>query len=89
MSKYNQAVDNKSAYEILNEKIEVAEQRSEEIQQMQQQAKEEKKAASKPETKLDRQSNSKTGRENGSIDSNPFSAWRAGLGGSTRRRRVI
>jgi predicted flap endonuclease-1-like 5' DNA nuclease len=46
-TKYNQLVDSKSAYEILNEKINLAEQRTEEIKQMEQQAKEEKKTAGK------------------------------------------
>ena len=42
-SKYNQVVDSQSAYEILNEKIAAAAQRTEEIEQMEQQAKETKK----------------------------------------------
>src|SRR5215213_1028926 len=49
VKKYNEAVDNESAYELLNKKIEVAEQRSAEIQQMQQEAKQQKKSSSKPE----------------------------------------
>jgi DNA helicase HerA-like ATPase len=88
-AKYNQAVDNKSAYEILTEKINLAEQRSEEIKQMEQQAKEEKKATSR------------TPKETGFFDS-PIvkTAGRTaatmltrsllgvlGLGGTTRRRK--
>ncbi len=49
-TKYNAEVDSESAYEILNKKIEVAQQRTEEIRQMEVQAKEEKAAAkAKPE----------------------------------------
>ena len=88
-AKYNQVIDNVSAHEILTEKINLAEQRSEEIKQMQQQAKEEKKAAGRQPKET-------------SILDNPFvrSAGRTaatmitrsllgvlGLGGTTRRRR--
>ena len=89
-TKYNQSIDSKSAYEILTEKINLAEQRSEEIKQMEQEAKEEKKATARAP------------KETGFFDS-PIvkSAGRTaatmltrsllgvlGLGGTTRRRKT-
>lgn len=47
-AKYNTAMDSESAYEILNQKLAVAEQRTQETEQMQEQAKKEKTAAKKP-----------------------------------------
>lgn len=44
VGKYNQAIDSQSAYEILNAKIEEAQQRSQQINEMQQQAKAQKAA---------------------------------------------
>lgn len=44
-AKYNETVDRESAQEILTRKLEVAQQREQEIKQMEQQAKEEKKVA--------------------------------------------
>lgn len=88
-AKYNQSVDSQSAYEILTEKINLAEQRSEEIKQMEQEAKEKKATARAP-------------KETGFFDS-PIvkSAGRTaatmltrsllgvlGLGGTTRRRKT-
>jgi DNA helicase HerA-like ATPase len=52
VSKYNNPVDSESAYEILNKKIEEAQQRSQEIDQLQQKAKAEK-AAPKEKSFLD------------------------------------
>ncbi|MGN6165242.1 MAG: helicase HerA-like domain-containing protein [Flavisolibacter sp.] len=51
-SKYNQTIDSESAYEILNAKIAEAEQRSQQINQMQEQAKAQK-AAPKEKSILD------------------------------------
>ncbi len=48
-AKYNGEVDSESAYEILTQKLAVAEQRTTEITQMEQQAKQEKTAAAKPQ----------------------------------------
>lgn len=45
VAKYNQVIDNESAYEILTAKLDAAHQRTQEIQQMQVQAKEEAQAA--------------------------------------------
>jgi len=86
-NKYNQEVDNESAYELLTKKIEVAEKRSAEIQQMQQQAKEEKKAAGKPEkTWMDSPVVKQAGRTAASILTRSLLGV-LGLGGSTRRRK--
>ncbi|MBO9684279.1 MAG: DUF853 family protein [Flavisolibacter sp.] len=87
VNKYNQEVDNESAYELLNKKIEVAQQRSVEIEQMQQQAKEEKKAASKPEKSwVDNPVVRQAGRTAASILTRSLLGV-LGLGGSTRRRK--
>jgi hypothetical protein len=86
-NKYNQEVDNESAYELLNKKIELAAQRSDEIEQMQQQAKEEKKAASKPEKSwVDNPVVRQAGRTAASILTRSLLGV-LGLGGSTRRRK--
>jgi len=87
VNKYNQDVDNESAYELLNKKIEVAEQRSAEIEQMQQQAKEEKKTSTKPEkTWMDSPVVKQAGRTAASILTRSLLGV-LGLGGSTRRRK--
>lgn len=87
ISKYNQEIDNESAYELLNKKIEIAEQRSAEIEQMQQQAKEEKKAASKPEKSwVDNPVVRQAGRTAASILTRSLLGV-LGLGGSTKRRK--
>ena len=88
-AKYNQVVDNKSAYEILQEKINLAEQRTQEIKQMEQQAKEEKKAAGRPpkETSiLDNPMVRSAGRTAATILTRSLLGV-LGLGGTTRRRR--
>ena len=88
-AKYNQLVDNKSAYEILQEKINLAEQRTQEIKQMEQQAKEEKKAAGRPpkETSiLDNPMVRSAGRTAATILTRSLLGV-LGLGGTTRRRR--
>ena len=86
-SKYNQDVDNESAYELLNKKLEVAQQRSNEIQQMQEQAKEEKKAAAKPEPSwIDNPIVKQAGRTAASILTRSLLGV-LGVGGSTRRRK--
>lgn len=90
--KYNQAVDNESAYEILNQKIAAAEQRSSEIAQMEaqakQQAKEEKATAkAKPEkTWMDNTIVKQAGRTAASILTRSLLGV-LGLGGSSRRRK--
>jgi len=89
VSKYNEAVDNESAYELLNKKIEVAEQRSTEIHKMQEEAKQEKKTALKPEPSwIDNPIVKQAGRTAASILTRSLLGV-LGLGGSTRRRRVI
>lgn len=87
VNKYNQEVDSESAYELLNKKIEVAEQRSAEIEQMQQQAKEEKKTSTRPEkTWMDSPVVKQAGRTAASILTRSLLGV-LGLGGSTRRRK--
>ena len=49
--KYNEVVDRESAHEILTKKLELAEQRAEEIKQLEAQAKEENKAAKRTTAK--------------------------------------
>ncbi len=49
--KYNEVIDNQSAFEILTQKLAVAQQREEEISQMETAAKEEKKTAREPKEK--------------------------------------
>jgi uncharacterized protein len=87
-AKYNQPVDNHSAYEILTEKINQAEQRSEEIKQMQEQAKAEKKAAGRePKEKsiLDNPIVRSAGRTAATMITRSLLGV-LGLGGTTRRR---
>jgi hypothetical protein len=87
VNKYNQEVDNESAYELLNKKIEVAEQRSAELEQMQQEAKEERKTSEKSEkTWMDSPVVKQAGRTAASILTRSLLGV-LGLGGSTRRRR--
>jgi hypothetical protein len=88
-AKYNQAVDNKSAYEILTEKINLAEQRSEEIKQMEQQAKEEKKATSRApkETGFFDSPIVKTAGRTAATMLTRSLLGVLGLGGTTRRRK--
>ena len=87
-AKYNQVVDNKSAYEILQEKINLAEQRTQEIKQMEQQAKEEKKAAGrqpKETSILDNPIVRSAGRTAATMITRSLLGV-LGLGGTTRRR---
>jgi DNA helicase HerA-like ATPase len=87
-AKYNQVTDSKSAYEILNEKINLAEQRTEEIKQMEQQAKEEKKAtAREPKEKsfLDNPIVRSAGRTAATMLTRSLLGV-LGLGGTTRRK---
>jgi uncharacterized protein len=87
-AKYNQQVDNHSAYEILTEKINQAEQRGEEIKQMQEQAKADKKAANRePKEKsiLDNPIVRSAGRTAATMITRSLLGV-LGLGGSTRRR---
>ena len=87
-TKYNQVVDSKSAYEILNEKINLAEQRTEEIKQMEQQAKEEKKTAGrqpKETSFLDSPIVRSAGRTAATMLTRSLLGV-LGLGGTTRRR---
>jgi hypothetical protein len=87
VNKYNQDVDNESAYEILNKKLDVAEQRSSEIQQMQEQAKEGKKAATKPEPSwVDNPIVKQAGRTAAAVLTRSLLGV-LGLGGSTRRKK--
>jgi len=87
VNKYNQALDNESAYELLNKKIELAQQRSEENDQRQEQTKKEKKAAAKPEPSwVDNPMVKQAGRTAAAILTRSLLGV-LGLGGSTRRRK--
>lgn len=90
--KYNQAVDGESAYEILNQKIAAAEQRSAEITQMEAQAKAEAKeqktaAKERPEkTWMDNTVVKQAGRTAASIITRSLLGV-LGLSGTSRRRK--
>jgi uncharacterized protein len=87
VSKYNQVVDAESAYEILNAKIAVAEQKSQEIKQMQQQAKTEK-AAPKEKSFLDNPIVRSAGRTAATMITRSLLGV-LGLGGSSRRKSLF
>jgi DNA helicase HerA-like ATPase len=89
VSKYNQPMDTESAYEIVNAKIAEAGKRTQEIQQMEQQAKEEKKAqrsAPKEKTILDNPFVRSAGRTAATMITRSLLGV-LGLGGSSRRRK--
>jgi DNA helicase HerA-like ATPase len=93
VNKYNQQVDSESAYEILNQKITAAEQRSQEIEQMEEKAKaeakaekEEKKTATKEKSWTDNTVVKQAGRTAASILTRSLLGV-LGLGGSTRRSK--
>jgi DNA helicase HerA-like ATPase len=88
-ARYNASVDSESAYEILTKKIEMALQRSEEIKELEQQAKVEKKEAAKPEKSwMDNSAVKQVGRTAASILTRSLLGV-LGLGGSTRRRKSL
>jgi DNA helicase HerA-like ATPase len=87
--KYNTPVDSHSAYEILNQKIVIAQQRTEEIKQMEVAAKEEKKAPKKQpkeESWMDNPMVKSAGRTAATMLTRSLLGV-LGLGGSTRRKR--
>lgn len=86
VSKYNQEVDSQSAYEILNQKLQITEQRSAEVQQMQEQAKEERKAKASEKSWIDNPIVKQAGRTAASILTRSLLGV-LGVGGSTRRRK--
>jgi hypothetical protein len=85
-AQYNEVIDNKSAYEILTEKITIAQKRSAESEQEQASAAEEKKKAKQEKTWLDSPMVRSAGRTAATM------ITRSLLGvlgiGSTRRRRT-
>jgi uncharacterized protein len=88
-AKYNQQVDSHSAHEILTEKLAVAQQRQEEIEQMEQVAKEEKKttrSAPKEKSIMDNPMVRSAGRTAATMITRSLLGV-LGLGGSTRRRK--
>ncbi|RYZ21223.1 MAG: DUF853 family protein, partial [Sphingobacteriales bacterium] len=88
-TKYNEVVDSQSAYEILNQKITLAQQRTEEIKQMETAAKEEKKVAKREEKEtswMDNPMVKSAGRTAATMLTRSLLGV-LGLGGSTRRRR--
>ena len=89
--KYNQVIDSHSAYEILNEKILVAEQRTEEIRQMEEQAKtkaREEKKAPKEKSILDNPIVRSAGRTAATMITRSLLGV-LGLGGSRRRKSIF
>ena len=89
-SKYNKVIDSHSAYEILNAKIEAAKQREQEIEEMEQQAKEEKKVARAPKEKsiLDNPMVRSAGRTAATMITRSLLGV-LGLGGTSRRRKSL
>jgi predicted flap endonuclease-1-like 5' DNA nuclease len=88
-SKYGQAIDQISAYELLNQKLEAAEQRTAEIKQLQEQAKTakaEQKAAKSEPSWLDNPMVKSAGRTAATMLTRSLLGV-LGLGGSTRRRK--
>jgi len=91
VSKYNAAVDNESAYEILNKKLEAAAQRDMEIKEMERQAKSEKaasRAAPKEKSILDNPIVRSAGRTAATMITRSLLGV-LGLGGSSRRRKSL
>jgi DNA helicase HerA-like ATPase len=87
VQKYNQQVDSESAHEILSKKIAAAEQRTQEIEQMEEQAKPVKKASEKPEkTWMDNPAVKQAGRTAATILTRSLLGV-LGLGGTTTRRK--
>jgi predicted flap endonuclease-1-like 5' DNA nuclease len=84
-AKYNKAVDSESAYEILNNKLAEAQQRSNEVQQMQQEAKTTRATTAKKEqTWLDNPMVKSAGRTAATMLTRSLLGV-LGLGGRTRR----
>jgi len=85
-AKYNKAVDSESAYEILNNKLAEAQERSDEVLQMQQEAKTKKATTAKKEqTWLDNPMVKSAGRTAATMLTRSLLGV-LGLGGRTRRR---
>ncbi len=85
-AKYNKPVDSESAYEILNNKLAEAQQRSNEVQQMQQEAKTTRATTAKKEqTWLDNPMVKSAGRTAATMLTRSLLGV-LGLGGRTRRR---
>jgi hypothetical protein len=87
VSKYNTPIDSESAYEILNKKIEEAQQRSQEIDQLQQKAKAEK-AAPKEKSFLDNPIVRSAGRTAATMITRSLLGV-LGLGSSRRRKSLF
>jgi hypothetical protein len=86
VNKYNQQIDNQSAYEILNQKLEIAEQRASEIEQMQQQAKEKKATEKTEKSWIDNPIVKQAGRTAASILTRSLLGV-LGVSGSRRRKK--
>ena len=85
VKKYNEAVDNESAYELLNKKIQLAEQRSSEIQQAREEARQQKKSAKPEPSWIDNPIVKQAGRTAASILTRSLLGV-LGLGGTARRK---
>ena len=87
-AQYNEVIDSTSAYEILTQKLEAAQQREAEIKNLETAAKEEKKEAkqTKEESWMDNPMVRSAGRTAATMITRSLLGV-LGLGGSTRRRR--
>jgi hypothetical protein len=87
-AQYNEVIDSTSAYEILSQKLEAAQQREEEIKELEAAAKEEKKERkeTKEKTWMDNPMVRSAGRTAATMITRSLLGV-LGLGGSIRRRR--
>jgi hypothetical protein len=84
LARYNKAIDSQSAYEILNEKLEVAAAGNEEMKE----ERDIKRTTRKEETIFDNPMVKQMGRTAASVITRSLLGV-LGLGGSTRRRRSL
>jgi len=87
-AKYNQVIDNKSAFEILTEKLNAAEEKAAEVKQQQEEEKEDKRPAAKEKGILDNPIVKSMTRTAGNQIVRSLLGV-LGLGGSTRRRKSL
>lgn len=87
-AKYNQVIDSQSAFEILTEKLNAAEQKAAEVKQQQEEEKEEKRPAAKEKGILDNPIVKSMTRTAGNQIVRGLLGV-LGLGGSTRRRKSL
>jgi uncharacterized protein len=86
VKKYNEVIDSKSAYEILNEKLNAAAEKETEQKKEEQSAKEEKKTVGKEKGFFDNPAVKQVGRTAASVITRTLLGV-LGLGGTTRRKK--